>query len=104
MQQGVHRSSYGRNERLVIMSWFGFLLFVMCFKKDLFLHEVTYNKKNTHNNEWESNSQDDAKAHTNRVVHIIIVLKDKRAQHKTYYNKDDTTNKFPFPCNDKEGE
>ncbi|MCX6320385.1 MAG: hypothetical protein NTX93_01060 [Bacteroidia bacterium] len=72
--------------------------------KIFFLHIVTHNKKNPHNNEWKSNHQDDAETHANRVVHIIIVLKDKRAQPKSYYRKDDTANFFPFPCNDKEGE
>jgi len=64
---------------------------------------MTYNKKNTHNNEWNSNHQDYAEAHPNGVVHFIIYHKYKRAQGKTYYRKNDTTNKFPFPGNDKEG-
>ena len=64
---------------------------------------MTYNKKNTHNNEWNSNHQDYAEGHPNGVVPFIIYHKYKRAQAKTYYRKNDTTNKFPFPGKDKEG-
>jgi len=72
-------------------------------RKILFLLVMTHNKKNTHNDEWDSNHQDDAEAHPNGVVHFIIYHKYQRAQAKTYYRKNDTTNKFPFPGNDKEG-
>ena len=73
------------------------------FLKILFFHKITHNKKNPNNNEWNSDGQDDTEAHPNGVVHFIIMHKNKRAQSKTNYYKDYTTNIFPFPCNDKKG-
>ena len=68
-----------------------------------FLHEVIYNKEDTYNNEWESNRQDNPNAYANRMVPVIIEHKDKWAQPNSYYYKDDTTNIFPPPSNNKYG-
>ena len=62
---------------------------------------MTYNKKNSHNNEWNGDGKNDSEAHPNGLVHFVIMYKNKWAQSKTYYRKDYTANKFPFPCNDE---
>lgn len=87
------------------MLWVGFLLFVNSFfEKIPFFKKMTHNKKNAHNNERNSDGQDDTETHPNRVVHFIIMKKNKRAQSKTNNSKDYAANIFPFPCNDKKGE
>lgn len=40
-----------------------------------FFNEVIQNKKNTHNDEWESDNQQDSKAHANRMVHIMQIIR-----------------------------
>lgn len=71
-------------------------------RKILFLHAMTCKKKNTHNNEWNSNDQGVDQARPNRAVPMIIQHKNKWAKGNSNYDKNDATNTFPFPSNDKQ--
>jgi Ni/Co efflux regulator RcnB len=65
---------------------------------------MTYNKQNTHNNEWNSNHHYDSEAPANRkMVPIVIQQKNNWAKGKTYNRKDNAADQFPFPGNYKKG-
>ena len=63
---------------------------------------MVYDEKNPHNNEWNIYYQDNSEAlHNRKMVTVMIQQKDKRAKPQSNYYKDNTSDKFPFPCNEQ---
>lgn len=56
-------------------------------------------KKNPYNGERNGDGHDYPEAHPNRLVHFIVMHKNKGTQAKTNNYEDQTPNIFPFPCN-----
>lgn len=72
---------------------------MLCFCALFFV--VVDNKKNTHNNKRQVNEQNNGKALSNRMVHVVIMRINNRAEYQPNKSKDQTADKLPFPGNYK---
>lgn len=58
-------------------------------------------KKNSYYNKWQVDHGNDAQTHSNGVIHPVIVHENDGTEPEADDCEDDTTNEFPFPCNNQ---
>ncbi len=70
----------------------------------IFFHEMADDKKNSNQNKRDINQKNDHQAIPDgHPVSVMVEQIDEWAQTQTNCGKDDTTNEFPFPANNQNG-